>query len=269
MLNYSIVLILIKIILVTADVSIEKNLSNSSSSSLSISNAEQLTLDYLVSFSEADKLLFDLDQLIETLIHTNSNTNTVKSSSIPNARRDGDGPEQTELKSETLNNQFFDPSKTKDLVSYDVRSRKNNPDQIITLIDNLSDLDRKLQVTFQDLQLRRRFVLGAMIRQMQNTVRRIRSNVYRIQTTLNAAGNVATQPPLISIRPILQIVSVPTESTSQTLQSNKEIVEQIHERIDSVSSKISEIVTRLNISLDVPPPKIESNEPLKKPLPKL
>lgn len=127
------------------------DLSNSSSSSLSISNAEQLTLDYLVSFSEADKLLFDLDQLIETLIHTNSNTNTVKSSSIPNARRDGDGPEQTELKSETLNNQFFDPSKTKDLVSYDVRSRKNNPDQIITLIDNLSDLDRKLQVRKQSI----------------------------------------------------------------------------------------------------------------------
>lgn len=107
-----------------------------------------------------------------------------------------------------------------------------------------------IKVTFQDLQTRRRFVLGAMIRQMQSTVRRIRSNVARMQVQLTTIESVATQMPLI--RPIVHganSTALSTEAATIALIANKEIIDQIEERIGTVTKRINEIVTRLSSSL--------------------
>lgn len=106
--------------------------------------------------------------------------------------------------------------------------------------------------TFHDLQQRRRYVLGAMIRQMQYTVRRIRTNVSRMHTQLISVDNVATQVPLLP-RPIIQSMnqSAPApEFTVQQMQMNKEIIQEIEQRLYSTSRKINDIVIRLNASLD-------------------
>lgn len=91
-----------------------------------------------------------------------------------------------------------------------------------------------------------------MIRQMQYTVRRIRTNVSRMHTQLISVDNVATQVPLLP-RPIIQSMnqSAPApEFTVQQMQMNKEIIQEIEQRLYSTSRKINDIVIRLNASLD-------------------
>ncbi|OTF74192.1 hypothetical protein BLA29_011639, partial [Euroglyphus maynei] len=158
--------------------------------------------------------------------------------------------------------------------STSTKSNEKDNNNIGQLLINLNDLDKKLQVsfflneiilikkkfffsksTFHDLQQRRRYVLGAMIRQMQYTVRRIRMNVTRMQTQLMAVDNVATQIPLLP-RPIIVQSSVNSSSTTSTpeftvqqMKINKELIEEIEQRLQLTSKKINDIVIRLNQSL--------------------
>lgn len=92
------------------------------------------------------------------------------------------------------------------------------------------------------MQNRKRYVLGAMLRQMQNTVRRIRSNVSRMQTQLASVDSISGSGPLIPFG---------TDSAASTL-ANKELVDQIGEKIGDISKKINDIVLRLNSGLNIP-----------------
>lgn len=93
-----------------------------------------------------------------------------------------------------------------------------------------------------------------MIRQMQSTVGRIRSNVARMQTQLSTIESVATQMPLL--RPIVSHSngsSVPDQAMAN-VNANRELVEQIEQRVGAVSRSINDIVTRLSSSLSVGAP---------------
>ena len=83
---------------------------------------------------------------------------------------------------------------------------------------------------------------------MQSTVRRIRTNVARMQAQLNSIESVATQVPLI--RPSIQSTNVNASfPIGDIISTNKEIFELIDQQINSVSKRINDIVTRLNLSL--------------------
>ncbi|KAJ6216126.1 hypothetical protein RDWZM_007283 [Blomia tropicalis] len=210
----------------------------------STSPVEDITVKFAEPIDDTNKILYDLDQQIQQIVHGRNN----EKSSTNLAGNNKNEPETLAYANAgdstygvTPKNAEPHPDTTKV-----VADEKN----VVTLLNNLSELDKKLQVTFQDLQTRRRFVLGAMIRQMQSTVRRIRSNVARMQVQLTTIESVATQMPLI--RPIVHganSTALSTEAATIALIANKEIIDQIEERIGTVTKRINEIVTRLSSSL--------------------
>lgn len=105
----------------------------------------------------------------------------------------------------------------------------------------------------QVLQQRRRFVLGAMVHQMQSTVRRIRQNVGRIKVQMETLDTVATQVPVLRLRGSNATAeeTAAMAATSANVNANKEQVDKIVEQIHSVSKKINDIVSRLSTSLKV------------------
>lgn len=200
-------------------------------------------IDYMEQFNDASQMLTDLDQLLDQLIVAQNKQGQENLSEkimimAKNAAQHVRYKDNTPI------------SSSSSAISSSTKS--NDKENVNQLLTNLNDLDKKLQSTFHDLQQRRRYVLGAMIRQMQYTVRRIRTNVSRMHTQLISVDNVATQVPLLP-RPIIQSInqSAPTpEFTVQQMQMNKEIIQEIEQRLYSTSRKINDIVIRLNASLD-------------------
>uniref|UniRef100_A0A6P6XK92 Uncharacterized protein LOC113788556 n=1 Tax=Dermatophagoides pteronyssinus TaxID=6956 RepID=A0A6P6XK92_DERPT len=213
--------------------------------------------DYMNEFVDANQMLSDLDQLLNQIIQQKQQQQREKHEENPSSMLMAKNMEHVRYKD---NSPIRSSSASVTSVAKNNIKDDNNIGQ---LLNNLNDLDKKLQSTFHDLQQRRRYVLGAMIRQMQYTVRRIRMNVTRMQQQLQSVDVVVTQMPLLP-RPILTLPSpqpqssssamnqstpAPPEFTVKQMQINKELIKEIEDRLSMTSKKINDIVVRLNQSL--------------------
>ncbi|KAH9426480.1 hypothetical protein DERP_013662 [Dermatophagoides pteronyssinus] len=218
--------------------------------------------DYMNEFDDANQMLTDLDQLLNQIIQQKQQKDEQK------LQKHQDNLSSMLMAKNMEHVRYKDnsPIRSSSASVATSASTKNNikdDNNIGQLLNNLNDLDKKLQSTFHDLQQRRRYVLGAMIRQMQYTVRRIRMNVTRMQQQLQSVDVVVTQMPLLP-RPILTLPSpqpqssssamnqstpAPPEFTVKQMQINKELIKEIEDRLSMTSKKINDIVVRLNQSL--------------------
>lgn len=115
-------------------------------------------------------------------------------------------------------------------------------DQISTLLDQLDTLQNRIQETINQLVSRRRYVLSAMLRPMVTYVRRVRNNLERLQTRLQAVSAVATSGNNASPGQNPSGPAAPPGVDSSAIDS-------IRRRIDEISRRIGDIVNRIRGSL--------------------
>jgi len=111
------------------------------------------------------------------------------------------------------------------------------------LVTQLDNLQTRIQDTITRLTANRRYVLSAMLRPMLNSVRRIRSNVVRIQTQLTniqSAATAASTAPGSSPRP------------GQPGPVDQGAIESIRQRVNEIQRRIGEIISRIGSSLYLP-----------------
>lgn len=121
-----------------------------------------------------------------------------------------------------------------------------NQQQVITqLLDQLDSLQNRIQDTINQLVARRRYVMSALLRPMGTYVRRVRTNLERLQNRVNqlqaAASSVGGQN-----RPGGGFVDAAA-------------IETIRRRIDDISKRISDIVNRIRFSLTPTSAPLNSN----------
>lgn len=121
-----------------------------------------------------------------------------------------------------------------------------NQQQVITqLLDQLDTLQNRIQDTMNQLVARRRYVMSALLRPMGTYVRRVRTNLERLQNRVNqlqaAASSVGGQN-----RPGGGFVDAAA-------------IETIRRRIDDISKRISDIVNRIRFSLTPTSAPLNSN----------
>jgi len=117
-------------------------------------------------------------------------------------------------------------------------------DQISTLLDQLDTLQNRIQETINQLVSRRRYVLSAMLRPMVTYVRRVRNNLERLQTRLQAISAVATSGNNQS-SPGSPNPSGPAAPPGVDASA----IDSIRRRIDEISRRIGDIVNRIRGSL--------------------
>lgn len=123
-----------------------------------------------------------------------------------------------------------------------------NQQQVITqLLDQLDSLQNRIQDTINQLVARRRYVMSALLRPMGTYVRRVRTNLERLQTRVNqlqaaavsvGGGNGPNRP-----GGLVDAAAITT----------------IQRRIDDISKRISDIVTRIRFSLTPTSAPLNSN----------
>jgi len=108
-------------------------------------------------------------------------------------------------------------------------------EEVNNLIQELDNLNTRLHETIESLTQRRRYVLAAMLRPMVTYVRRVRSNLERLQTRLNA-------------------LQAQADAQNSTLAQRPSIVdsaaiENIRRRVEEVQRRVGDIVGRIRGSL--------------------
>lgn len=124
-----------------------------------------------------------------------------------------------------------------------------NQQQVITqLLDQLDSLQNRIQDTINQLVARRRYVMSALLRPMGTYVRRVRTNLERLQNRVNQLQAAA--------------VSVGGGSGGQNRPGgfvDAAAIETIRRRIDDISKRISDIVNRIRFSLTPTSAPLNSN----------
>jgi len=113
------------------------------------------------------------------------------------------------------------------------------------LLDQLDNLQNRIQDTINRLMSNRRYVLSAMLRPMLNSVRRIRANIVRIQSQLNNIQSAATASS--ANRPL------PGQSGTSG-QVDQGALESIRRQIEVIQKRITDIISRISSSLSLTPP---------------
>lgn len=116
---------------------------------------------------------------------------------------------------------------------------QQNQQQVITqLMDQLDTLQNRIQDTINQLVARRRYVMSALLRPMGTYVRRVRTNLERLQNRVNQ----------------LQAAASSSGGNAQNGQRpggfvDAAAIDTIRRRIDDISKRISDIVNRIRFSL--------------------
>ena len=122
--------------------------------------------------------------------------------------------------------------------SHSHQHQGQNQQQMITqLLDQLDSLQNRIQDTMNQLVARRRYVMSALLRPMGTYVRRVRTNLERLQNRVNQLQAAA--------------VSVGGNQNGQRPGGfvDHAAIETIRHRIDDISKRISDIVNRIRFSL--------------------
>jgi hypothetical protein len=112
-------------------------------------------------------------------------------------------------------------------------------DSVSALVVQLDTLQKRIQDTVTELTARRRYILSAMLRPMLNSVRRIRSNVMRIQTQLTSIQSAASAP---GTRPNSGLPN-PADQTA---------IDNIRKRVEDIQKRIGDIIGRIGSTLSLP-----------------
>lgn len=132
------------------------------------------------------------------------------------------------------------PSATRQASSSSSSSHHNNQhqnqQQVITqLLEQLDSLQNRIQDTINQLVARRRYVMSALLRPMGTYVRRVRTNLERLQNRVNQLQAAAS--------------SVSGNGNRPGGFVDAAAIETIRRRIDDISKRISDIVNRIRFSL--------------------
>lgn len=112
-----------------------------------------------------------------------------------------------------------------------------NQQQVITqLMEQLDSLQSRITDTINQLVARRRYVMSALLRPMGTYVRRVRTNLERLQNRVNQLQAAATS-------------SVGNGQNRPGGFVDAAAIETIRRRIDDISKRISDIVNRIRFSL--------------------
>lgn len=115
-------------------------------------------------------------------------------------------------------------------------NQNQNQQQVITqLMDQLDSLQHRIQDTINQLVARRRYVMSALLRPMGTYVRRVRTNLERLQNRVNQLQAAAS--------------SVGNGQNRPGGFVDAAAIETIRRRIDDISKRISDIVNRIRFSL--------------------
>lgn len=121
-----------------------------------------------------------------------------------------------------------------------------NQQQVITqLLDQLDSLQNRIQDTINQLVARRRYVMSALLRPMGTYVRRVRTNLERLQNRVNQLQAAAT--------------SVGGQNRPGGGFVDAAAIETIRRRIDDISKRISDIVNRIRFGLTPTSAPLNSN----------
>lgn len=113
-----------------------------------------------------------------------------------------------------------------------------NQQQVITqLLDQLDSLQNRIQDTINQLVARRRYVMSALLRPMGTYVRRVRTNLERLQNRVNQLQAAASS------------VGGPNNQNRPGGFVDAAAIETIRKRIDDISKRISDIVNRIRFSM--------------------
>lgn len=124
--------------------------------------------------------------------------------------------------------------------------QNQNQQQVITqLLDQLDSLQNRIQDTTNQLVARRRYVMSALLRPMGTYVRRVRTNLERLQNRVNQLQATAS--------------SVGNGQNRPGGFVDAAAIETIRRRIDDISKRISDIVNRIRISLTPTSAPLNSN----------
>lgn len=126
--------------------------------------------------------------------------------------------------------------------------QNQNQQQVITqLLDQLDTLQNRIQDTINQLVARRRYVMSALLRPMGTYVRRVRTNLERLQNRVNQLQAAAQ--------------SVGGNQNGQRPGGfvDAAAIETIRRRIDDISKRISDIVNRIRFSLTPTSAPLNSN----------
>lgn len=125
--------------------------------------------------------------------------------------------------------------------------QNQNQQQVITqLLDQLDSLQNRIQDTINQLVSRRRYVMSALLRPMGTYVRRVRTNLERLQNRVNQ----------------LQAAAVSVGGGGGQRPGgfvDAAAIETIRRRIDDISKRISDIVNRIRFSLTPTSAPLNSN----------
>lgn len=126
-------------------------------------------------------------------------------------------------------------------------AQNQNQQQVITqLLDQLDSLQNRIQDTINQLQARRRYVMSALLRPMGTYVRRVRTNLERLQNRVNQ----------------LQAAAVSVGGGNGNRPGgfvDAAAIDTIRRRIDDISKRISDIVNRIRFSLTPTSAPLNSN----------
>ena len=130
-------------------------------------------------------------------------------------------------------------------------NQQQNQQQIITqLLDQLDSLQNRIQDTINQLVARRRYVMSALLRPMGTYVRRVRTNLERLQNRVNQLQAAATS------------IGGNNNQNGQNRPGgfvDAAAIETIRRRIDDISKRISDIVNRIRFSLTPTSAPLHSN----------
>jgi len=108
---------------------------------------------------------------------------------------------------------------------------KQQGEEVSNLIQELDNLNQRLHETIESLSQRRRYVLAAMLRPMVTYVRRVRSNLDRLQNRLNALRAQAdAQNSTLTQRPAIV---------------DSEAIQNIRRRVEDIQRRVGDIVWRI------------------------
>jgi len=115
-----------------------------------------------------------------------------------------------------------------------------------TLLEQLDVLQTSISDTINQLTARRRYVMAAMLRPLSTYVRRVRSNLERLQNRINSLQTFATAGPGAAAGP-----PGPPVGAAPIDQG---VMASIRRQVEQIQKQIAGIMNRISQSLSLPPP---------------
>jgi len=168
--------------------------------------------------ASANKLLYDLEGTVQQMFEDSTNA---AAAAGKEEKSIDDVVEEAQVYSAANRELDFFPRQTAEQTA-----------QSASLVAQLENLERRLLKTIEELQSRRRVISSTMLRQMYNSVHRIRININRIQTQFSSP----------------QSQTVPQASPARPGQAGGGVMVTLQQRVQDIQKAVNDIINRVTSS---------------------